>query len=771
MWKLNRIIAENICAFRELDYTLQQGVTTLVFGDNRDNESQRSNGSGKSALIECVAVGITGSPLRKIKNEEIINDNADECFIRLQFTNDSSTEVFAVERQLFRKGASVASCTIERDGKPVETDEAVQPSVDAYNKYILEKLGITRDELFNNFILSKHKYQDFLSSSDKDKKDIINRFSNGIIVDEAIVKLQQDIAPIEAELKNAELEMAGIDGRIEMLVEQIYNEENSREEKTRTKVEKIATIENTISKKRTLIRERRTEIEALKIARTEITAMDKSVEAVENSDKPLEECLSEIKFNLSTTGTLTDWDSVIASKKERIYQAQTELSQLDNDTTQVETNVVQFTKSHTALKVEHHKFMDCSTKKSEGFKAELARLDSQITDINKLSTELKGKRRILSSAIESLSNQLAGTITCPACAHEFVVSDRDFDVIVGREELSKKKTELQSVVAGITSADNQLTTIESVQQEIQTSRRALNTQHSEWLQKIATAEKNMQTATYELETINRKQKQIIETITAIQNEIEGVRRKVFDEAFELIDKAHTTNQRKTKTLQEDIAAAECSIETLQTTIKELNNSTASEHLSSLKESLKSYRKKSSEAMDKKNEIEQELTTLAEQEQRFMQFRTFLANTKIEALSKITNEFLENIGSDIRIRFSGYTVLKTGKIREKISISLIRDGIDIGSYGKVSAGESTRLNVATILAMCELVNGNCDIDKGLDLLIIDELIDACDESGLSSMFSALNKLNMTALVVSHGSTAENYLYKLIIIKENGESKIE
>ena len=32
----------------------------------------------------------------------------------------------------------------------------------------------------------------------------------------------------------------------------------------------------------------------------------------------------------------------------------------------------------------------------------------------------------------------------------------------------------------------------------------------------------------------------------------------------------------------------------------------------------------------------------------MQFKTYLANTKIEALSRITNEFLQDIGSDIRI---------------------------------------------------------------------------------------------------------------------------
>ena len=90
MWKLKSIEAENLCAFRSLVYTLQQGVTTLIFGNNKDNDSQQSNGAGKSALLECIAVGLTGSPLRKIRTEEIINDTAEQCRITLHLANDAS---------------------------------------------------------------------------------------------------------------------------------------------------------------------------------------------------------------------------------------------------------------------------------------------------------------------------------------------------------------------------------------------------------------------------------------------------------------------------------------------------------------------------------------------------------------------------------------------------------------------------------------------------------------------------------------------------------
>ena len=39
-----------------------------------------------------------------------------------------------------------------------------------------------------------------------------------------------------------------------------------------------------------------------------------------------------------------------------------------------------------------------------------------------------------------------------------------------------------------------------------------------------------------------------------------------------------------------------------------------------------------------------------------------------------------------------------------------------------------------------------------------------------MFEALNALGGTVLVVSHGNVAESYPHKLVIVKENGESRI-
>lgn len=770
MWKLNRIEARNLCAFRELDYTLNQGVTTLIFGDNRDNESQRSNGSGKSALLECIAIGITGSPLRKIKNEEIINDDADECYVRLEFSNSSCNEVFAVERELYRKGASVVRCSIERDGKLVDTDEAVQHSVDAYTKYILEKLGVTRDDLFNNFILSKHRYEDFLSCSDKDKKEIINRFSNGIVVDEAIERVCRDMEPIADELRAVELEFASLEGRIEMLTEQIEKEENSKQERHQTKVERIKGIEQTIADKRESLRMLGVQIDANSGVLVTLDAADKEVQLLEHSEESLEVCLNGIEMVLKPFGKLTDWNSVLQNKTGELSRIQEEQVALSDEIEAVNLKVTAQQEVCSTLKPQHAEFTAEATTKSENYKKQLADLEKELSEANKLSASLLEKRRTHSAAIELLRNKIAGVITCPRCEFEFVASDSSFDVTQGEMELEQLQAEADQTTQKRTETEKTIVIIEQDQKEIQQSRRQLNTDNSQWLTKVDAADKELQTLNFKLESLQRKGQQLTEKIVSVQKEIENTRRKMFDEAYEIIDSAIASRKREIKTLNEDVAAAESSIETLYTTIGEINNSSPDDVIKSLRESLKEVRTRSNETLKRKSEVEQRLRKLQEQGQRFAQFKSYLANTKIEALSQITNEFLESIGSDIRIQFSGYTVLKTGKVREKISISLLRDGVDCGSFGKFSEGEKARVNLSSILAMQKLVNSNCDDDKGLDLLVLDEILAAVDEQGNAKMFESINRLGITALVVSHGHVSESYPHTLIIRKENGKSFI-
>ena len=772
MWKLKSIEAENLCAFRSLAYTLQQGVTTLIFGNNKDNDSQQSNGAGKSALLECIAVGLTGSPLRKIRSEEIINDAAEQCCITLHLANDASNEELIIARSIPRKGASTVACKLYRGGELVTTDEAVQHSVDAYNKYVLEKLGITRDELLNNFILSKYRYEDFLSSSDKEKKEIINRFSNGILVDEAIACVEEDIEPLSSEQQKIDLELAGIDGRIEMLQEQIAKEVAAGEERGRSREIRIAELEEAIASKREYIRTHKETLTGIDATIAEVDKADKELQALESSDTSLEECLKAIDavMTLLPDARRTDWNHTLKLKKEDLLLAQSSLENLDASVNHAEAVLKEKYDAFEKFKVQYTDFVTQYGDKCEEYSTRLQDIEKTLRSLASRLEELRRKRRVISAGIDELSNKLAGSITCPKCGHEFLVAQPNFDIEAGTKELRLRQQQLSEINGNIEAEQNSTEETEMQQSKLNSERRTLDSDRSRWEQELSDHERAVCSATSEVERAEHNRRRTKAEVAAMQDEIDSIRRKAFDEFFGNIDERNAALSREHRKIVEDIRSAECAIETLQETIREVNEMATEDLTLSLRKTLEQEKQRSMETAKRKFEVDDKVRALEVQRERFVQFKTYLANTKIEALSRITNEFLIGIGSDIRIRFDGYTVLKSGKVREKISISLLRDGVDCGSFGKFSAGEAARVNLATILAMQKLVNANCDDEKGLDLLVLDEILEAVDEAGLSSMFDALNALGGTVLVVSHGNVAEGYPHKLVITKENGESRI-
>ena len=772
MWKLKSIEAENLCAFRSLAYTLQQGVTTLIFGNNKDNDSQQSNGAGKSALLECIAVGLTGSPLRKIRTEEIINDAAEQCRIILHLANDASNEELIIARSIPRKGASTVACKLYRGGELVTTDEAVLHSVDAYNKYILEKLGITREELLNNFILSKYRYEDFLSSSDKEKKEIINRFSNGILVDEAIARVEEDIEPLSSEQQKIDLELAGIDGRIEMLQEQIAKEVAAGEERGRNRETRIAELEEAIASKREYIRTHKEALNGIDATIAEVDKADKELQALESSDTSLEECLKAIDavMTLLPEARRTDWNHTLKLKKEDLLLAQSSLENLDASVNHAEAVLKEKYDAFEKFKVEYTDFLSEYGTKNDEYNDRLQEIEKTLLSLASRLEDLRRKRRVISAGIDELSNKLAGSITCPKCGHEFLVAQPQFDIEAGTKELRLRQQQLSEINGNIEAEQNSTEEAEMQQSRINTERRTLDNDRSRWVQELSEHERAVCSATSEVERAEHNRRRTKAEVAAMQDEIDGIRRKVFDEMFGIIDERNAALSRERRKTEEDIRSAECAIDTLKATIREVNDMATTDLTASLRVTLEQEKRRSMETAKRKFEVDDKVRALEVQRERFVQFKTYLANTKIEALSRITNEFLIGIGSDIRIRFDGYTVLKSGKVREKISISLLRDGVDCGSFGKFSAGEAARVNLATILAMQKLVNANCDDEKGLNLLVLDEILEAVDEAGLSSMFEALNSLGGTVLVVSHGNVAEGYPHKLVITKENGESRI-
>lgn len=769
MWYLQKIKATNICAFEELEYKLEQGKTTLVFGNNMDDDSQNSNGSGKSSLIEAIAIAITGETLRKVNMDEIINDAHDTASVTAWLENDFEPMVMKVERTFSRKkGQEIVIIT---DSPVYGEEKIVKATVNDYNKYVLDMIGVSKDDVFSNYILTARKYRSFLSSSDRDKKDIINRFSNGVIVDESIEVLHEDMEPIQKEQLEAEKTVSECNGRVSALASEIERAIEESASRSANKKARIDAWNESIANKRAEIREANEQINKANDRLDVLDGLDEKLQKIEKKEKDTQSAYETIKKLCKESGVQFDYDyaSEYNRLQSKLKKSNEQLEDCKAKKKEAESKLKSASKLLEKLKSTYEKDMKSVSDKEAEIKEKIDALTSKALKLKKEYNGLNEQRSNIVSKIASLEKQLAGVIQCPKCKHEFTLAN-DIDVQETRQKLTdeqKKEHEIEGNIATNQESYNTCVADGRTARELET---AISKQRAEIESDYNKAKSDVSKAESLLSDIEHEHEKIEYEISAIQRNIDAQKKQMFDEVFDTIDDLYKKTEADIKGLELSISNCDGAIKSYQESIKEIENASETDVISSLKESKEKYENQLKEAMDKLNDINNKLNELKVQEATFIEFKTYLANTKINAISQITNDFLATIGSDIRVSLSGFTMLKSGKVRDKISVSLLRDGVDCGSFEKFSKGEQTRVELASILALHKLTNVNCEEGKGLNLLIFDEILDATDEQGLTNVFNALNETHITSLVVSHGNIAENYPNRLVVNKRNGISFI-
>jgi DNA repair exonuclease SbcCD ATPase subunit len=160
--KIKTCEVRNLYSFKEfkLDLTKYQGVVRIL-GNNLD--SNASNGSGKSAVIESIIWGIFGKTLRKSTEDAIVNIDAGE-------------DMF-VKTEIFKEG--VGDIIITRTKRPTSLDFSVNGVITNG-----ENAGETQSRIdsaletdYRSFVTSlafgQHADKFFLDSTPEDKRKII----------------------------------------------------------------------------------------------------------------------------------------------------------------------------------------------------------------------------------------------------------------------------------------------------------------------------------------------------------------------------------------------------------------------------------------------------------------------------------------------------------------------------------------------------------------------------------------------------------------------
>lgn len=784
MWTLTEINARNICSFGKMGYKVRQGVASLIFGENEDDgENQQHNGSGKSSFIECIAFGITGEAFRKVDTiEDIIRDDEDYAEVELRFANGNTGMV--ISRRIERGESQKVSVIVTRDGSE---EEIPFVSVLEMNRRIYELLGISKDDLYHNYLLNENRFKSFFSSSDKEKKEIINTFSNGIIVDEAIDKLKLDMDRIEVdEMMPARSECSRIDGALDAIRQQIEDAENSKESEEKDRKDRIQALRDKVAEKRAENRSSKDEIGSINAKIDECRKCLAAIEQLKGMALPLSELDKSIRSNLmkvNLDSELSDWDARIrelqGKKKDSealIEDLGKELAGLkakfDRSRTELEESGAEYTRlkaKYDASNESDEKEIGIIQKELAEYNDEFKKIDDEILKYIEETAKLKHESVKLSSAI-------SGAVECPNCHHKFVL-DGNVSVDSLREglrecldrssELERKKDSRMHDKKGV------LEDIENCKLDIKDIRDDIQKRSDKLADMFRNGQQLRQVFNGNTQACNDVSDRIAvlnKEIGDIENKIAKVQEDMMFEALDIIEDEIDGLGSECKKAMHRVSENESAIEVYEKSMKELENVSVTDHVDKLKATLKAKEKEKKEADRKLAGLQASYNELSEQESRFVNFKTHLANTKISSIAQITNQVLKDTKSPIRVKLSGYTVTKTGKVRDKISISVTKHGIDAGSFLKCSAGERARIMFANIVAMHRMTNLTSP-SGGLNLICIDEIMDSCEEAGLMSVAEMANQLGITLLMITQGKTSESYPHQIVVTKRLGVSVLK
>lgn len=162
---------ENFLSFGKADFSFDRAGLVLVEGDNRDDPSASSNGSGKSALIDALVWCLFGTTLRGYEKDEVVHRKAKVgagCLVEVTIGghNQSWTISRARRHPKLKNSLTVTSDNLGDDMSGASATET-QEMID-------KLLGCTRSAFLSSVVFGQDRAYRFGSLTDGEQKKILD---------------------------------------------------------------------------------------------------------------------------------------------------------------------------------------------------------------------------------------------------------------------------------------------------------------------------------------------------------------------------------------------------------------------------------------------------------------------------------------------------------------------------------------------------------------------------------------------------------------------
>lgn len=524
MWNIKTFKIENLFSYQEstIDFDKIKGQMTCIYGSNQSDPKTLSNGSGKTSLLDCIALGLTGSPLRNISKKDIPRNGCSSGSLELSLFNNVLNKNLLIK--IYPHVSKTNKVEIFEDGVLNTQLKDLNPKES--HKYVLELLDITESDLLNYYLLGKDTYVSFFTTKDSEKKDVINRFSKANIIDPIDTFIKSDSSVIEKKIIDLESNLTGILSKEELLQSQIETIKSTDLEVERNKV-----IESM-------------EIKILDLSHS-MEALGKDRSSIISKIELEKSNLLAIQSQVIDTSEIDGLKSINDALVLKLDSKRNELSSLDKNY--------------------EPKLKDCDDQYRE--------VERQIQELNKTKTETLG-------LISKIERYIADEIECPSCNHKFCFKDHSYDLEAAKKELVVLKSTVISIDADIASFLEVKAEIGSIKQEflneksryqslIQEDIKTLNEEinkHNTKLKEIQKQEQllalsinkkkieidNLSTS---LTVLDNKINSIDDQITLLLKDIDNEKIKPFENRLLPIEKQLTELASKKEIINEDILKA------------------------------------------------------------------------------------------------------------------------------------------------------------------------------------------------------------------------
>lgn len=367
MYNLKSIQIQDFLSIKDITYNFNQTEPYIIVGQNLDNSGQTGNGSGKSSFIEAIAFAITGLTLRDVLIKKLIRRGHKTSKVILNLT--STTNNLTIERLIDSKASKQTTIF----NNQIEESKNL-PDENSKNQWILNEIGITKDDFFQFYLVTRERYKPFFLSSDNEKKTIINRFSGADVVDNIFPFLDKDSGSLSEKIISFQYEYNKCGMQVDVWneqIDQLYTE-NDNTTKIDIDIASIQRHKNSIDSNNEMIKSSNIEIKQLKNDLEDLND-NKFIDLIKQSEQEKE----THRLNLSAL-------------KSQIKQV------------------------------------------SDKYQLEINKCDGRLHLIDQESKQVYKSKNEVIDIYHDTKNKLNAAIECPKCHHNFVIDD-DFDIEEGKK--------------------------------------------------------------------------------------------------------------------------------------------------------------------------------------------------------------------------------------------------------------------------------------------------------------------------------------------------